>query len=371
MRRGPALRPSQATSSRARLAAVALVAGLTAVACGDLFHDTGWSPCEGGDCAGGPGPASSSAASGGAGGDPSAGGAGNEGGEGGAPPSYASACTALATAYCQRLSACHATLYLALGGPGCASAYAEACLERWSAEDVEMTAAQAAACVEATNIGQAACGDVVRFAAGQLQAPACFIPGQRGDGSVCLADEQCAGGKCLVAGAPAPPGCGVCATIVAAGMACNSAAGCQPGLRCTNGQCTALGDVGAPCGNANHCFADLLCAGEECVPRIAEGQPCEASAGDDGCVQTSVCVSGVCSDWATAREGGACGKGFVTPTLCAPGLFCSGGIVGECAAQSGEGQPCPTENVVSGAACAYPAQCLGETCVTPQAEACE
>ncbi|MEJ7727696.1 MAG: hypothetical protein WKG00_00610 [Polyangiaceae bacterium] len=358
------------------MATIAVTAGITAAACGDLFHDTGWSPCDGDECGGDPGPASSGAASGGssgAGGGAGNGGAGNEGGHAGAPPSYESACMALAVAYCQRLDACHAVLFVTLGGPDCAAAYAAACVERWSAEDVEMTAAQAAACVEATNIGQAACGDVVRFAAGQLQVPECFIPGQRADGAVCLADEQCSGGKCLVAGATdsTPPGCGVCSTVVGPAMGCGNGTGCQAGLRCAGGLCTALGAVDDACGNSSHCFADLRCAGEQCAPRIAEGQPCQAAAGDDSCVQTSVCVSGVCSDWATAMEGEECGKGFITPTLCAPGLYCGGSVIGTCAAQAAEGEPCPGQNVVTGAACTYPAQCFAATCLTAQAETCE
>lgn len=372
MRRGPALRRKPATWARASIPALLLLGAAEGVACGDLFHDTAWSACDDG-CAG-PGSGNSSAAAGGSGGTGGDGvgngGAGNEGGEGGAPPTYESVCAAFATAYCQRLDVCHVPMHLSLGGPDCATGVAAACVERWSAEDTEMTVEQAVACVDALNIMQADCSKVVRYAAGQLEPPECSLPGQRADGSVCIGDEQCTGGLCQAGAQPAPAGCGVCATVAPAGMSCQNGVGCQAGLRCAGGLCIALGEIGDACGNNAHCFADLRCNGDNCVARVAEGETCPN--GSDVCVQSAVCDAGVCADWTKAVEGGDCGQSFIAkPTLCNAGLWCNGEVIGQCAAQLAEGAPCNPANVVSGAACAYPAECSGGMCVTPQSETCE
>ena len=277
----------------------------------------------------------------------------------------------LATAYCQRVDACHAVLHVTLGGPDCAAAYAAACVERWSAEDVEMTAAQAQACVEATNIGQAACGDVVRFAAGQLQAPECFIPGQRGDGAVCLADEQCSGGKCL-AGDPetTPPGCGVCSTVVGAAMPCGNGIGCQAGLRCAGGLCTALGAVADACGSNTHCFADLRCAASNAHRASRWASPVRLTRR-----RKTACrrrwASAACAPTGAGVEGETAARGSSPRPSARLASSVAAASCGQCVAQGAETEPCPSQNVVSGAACTYPAQCIAGTCLTPQAETCE
>lgn len=139
---------------------------------------------------------------------------------------------------------------------------------------------------------------------------------------------------------------GDCAPLPVAGQACaQSAPPCAEGLACIarDGTCRKLPLAKSePCDEQSQCSDGLLCdAKAGCTGLPGNGQPC-----DEGrCADGSVCVSRDATCRTLPLAGGlACD----TTEQCAPDHYCAGG---SCSRRPAEGQPCPDAVCAEGLKC--------------------
>jgi hypothetical protein len=178
------------------------------------------------------------------------------------------------------------------------------------------------------------------------------------DGAGCVVSEQCESGYCLTTSSP----CGVCARASVAGGQCMST-GCDFGLVCAGGTCVVPGAPGAACSASAPCVYGLICDNGVCRTALAPNAACDPTTG-------TKCFGGYFCD-ATART---CKPDpLVGAGASCTSANCGGGTI--CSAPSA-GSVCLTE-VLIGAACGgpgiqcrNPSKCLNGTCQFPDPAAC-
>lgn len=253
------------------------------------------------------------------------------------------ACTAFATAACERADRCGDT-----SATPCLSTAEQVCHALFERADSGITPQAIEQCAEATRASQC----------DEQGIPACLIgntPGTRAEGAPCSVPSQCASGLCS-----APPW--------SLGSVCGE---CQPAL-----------ELGADCtAGTTPCRGDLVCRSDTgtCGPRLAPGDPCanffecglalcvsgvcEAVAGDgEPCTLGELCASGYGCDMGTCKKLTPVGAGEVCdPTLhaCIDGV-CSGGTC----------VPFPKQGEACEGACVVGLVCLGGTCQAPAPTDC-
>jgi len=154
-----------------------------------------------------------------------------------------------------------------------------------------------------------------------------------------------------------------CANPVASGGQCSKSEQCQHGLDCYSpGVCQASAEIGGSCVNTG-CVADAVCVNNQCVAQTAVGAACDAN--NDNCninlglscdPTTLKCVQG-----ATAAINANCTNG----QTCENSGVCSS-TTGVCQAAPADGASCDSSNP-----CRYPAQCINQVCVFPDATKCQ
>ncbi len=314
---------------------------------------------------GGCGSDSASSPSGGAGADGSSGGTGGTSGSTGAtggapvvePHSLLAACRAYIRAACDRRYQCG----ILTNVESCTSPYWYACPDYLFAPGSVRTAEGMFACAEA--FANHDCSDLSRAI-----NPPCSVAGTREPGEVCVSPIQCASFRCSnVVG-----DCGVCATPVGAGEACDQdTVACPVGYRC-EGTCveSPVGTfsvpqdraVGEACNGNDRCPEGYVCSrpGSDLsgvceLPRQI-GEVCMESSGNivGACIEAAYCdpVSSLCVAKPVAGE--PCGMlefGFVP---CAPDSSCPATSPdqpqGTCVALVPAGSPCenPSDAVTVG-----------------------
>lgn len=309
---------------------------------------------------------SASSPSGGGGADGLTGGtggvSGGSGGTGGAPVveprSLLAACRAYIRAACERRYDCGILQDM----ESCASTYWYACPDYLFAPGSARTAEGMFACAE--DFADHDCSALARNI-----NPPCSVAGTRVPGEACVSPIQCASFRC----SSVVSDCGVCATPVAAGEACNQETdACPVGYRC-DGTCVEqpVGtltppqdrEVGEACNGNDRCPEGYVCShpatdlsGVCELPRQI-GETCMDLGNIMGvCVEAAYCdpVSSLCVARPVAGE--PCGmldSGFV---LCAPGSTCSAATSpdqpqGTCVALVPAGSPC--DNPSSGITVGY------------------
>jgi hypothetical protein len=290
------------------------------------------------------------------------GGPGTGGDDAGSPASPAAACDAFATATCTRSTACGAPLVEWKYGDvaGCVAATKRTCANLF-APGSALTPSALQRCTS----------DTAAAPCSAWQAPeSCAFHGTLANGSACVADAQCAAGRC----APwdfLDDTCGRCATPIALGKTtCLSTEDCARGLVCdgSNTCVTPLG-VGARCGNFSpdtlDCDPSLVCDANACATPKKLGEPC-ASTIEDTCDRSAglFCQNGTCHLLTFAKAGAACSSNFD----CAYGLLCDPHHAG-CIPMPREGEACDV--MESGHACVAPAACnRKDVCTVPDPNAC-
>ncbi len=239
-----------------------------------------------------------------------------------------SACTAYATALCQKGDACTGGRWSAqrfADQATCVKREALACSAALGAPDSSSGAAFFKACSSALTAGS--CDDFFN----QVVAPACLpAAGARALGAACSFNAQCQSTWCRNAPGAA---CGACADRPPAGAPCTADSECGGrGLTCSKTNvCVGLAPAGAACDDARPCAYGTACIGQT---KAAPGV----------CVQSATTVGAACDP---KRDTGASCQGTL-------GLYCS--IEGKCAAEASAaaGQACGRVNLADGGAAPLP-----------------
>lgn len=325
----------------------------------------------GGGSTTGAGGASTTATTGSGGGSTTAGTGGDTTttGTGGGPPvdpAVDAACTAFATARCQKLDACTNDTGVDIrfgSAPVCVARYKITCIKGLQADGTGNTIAKTDACAAA--LPGASCD---AFFDGPPVAE-CAVPmGTRPTGAGCITSAQCATAYCAQ---PSDLLCGACAPAPQAGDSCAATGDCG-NLACAKNAeiCVSYGTAGVSCDKDHPCHASFTCVGSgggvmgKCqVSKTQVGDACEDAATlatdcnhdlglrcDDA---TSKCVV-----YQYAAPGGFCGKINNGKTLCTGGSECvipNGMVAGTCVPAAADGAACNTK---SGPPCLRPAKCV-------------
>lgn len=281
---------------------------------------------------------------------------------GGSGSSAEQACTAYATALCNRVDVCIPYGTKAFSGDvaTCISRYKLSCIHALGVPTTGATPSKLNAC--AATLGTASCASIREGTAG------CQYAGTQAAGTGCGSNSQCASAYCKYTTSPS---CGVCANRVSNGGTCGSPADCIDGSTCVSGVCRAKGAAGASCGSTAPCGDGLFCASGQCAPAgTTAGAPCDFF-DIDSCDYLSglFCNSqDVCSVILLADAGKQCGISNTSVVFCSYNGTCQGtSTAGTCVAVVADGQPC---NATQGRNCHDPAICLNGVCTVVDPKTC-
>jgi hypothetical protein len=182
-------------------------------------------------------------------------------------------------------------------------------------------------------------------------------------GGSCIADFNCAEGRCEAMAS----GCGkVCVTKAGEGKSCDEASGdadCDGALRCRSGTCQPRGLQGEFCEDTADCAALLWCnTFGQCEPLPNSGEECvvnESTGNADPCRGSLVCTLTT----ATSPEVRRCLAGKAVNESCSADAPCASGL--RCATSD---QLChtispPGGGCVSKDDCPRSFECVAQTCV--------
>jgi hypothetical protein len=145
---------------------------------------------------------------------------------------------------------------------------------------------------------------------GQVLPEACrqVYQGSLSPGARCVADSECARGRCEFVH-----------------------------NRCPEGLCVERVEEGGACGANEECEVNLVCRGNECQPVGQQGEVCDENEGLTDCDELLWCDGGTCQP--LPNVGDDCATGFgVDP--CRGSLVCSGVFGGQCVAGGEAGDSC-------------------------------
>lgn len=288
------------------------------------------------------------------------------GGCGGGGPSITTACSDVANARCNRLSACTNGAFLTRSYGDLATCIARealTCTIGLGAPQSGNSPAAVEQCV--TAVASESCADLL----GNNPPPECISKGPRAIGATCVVGGQCGSTYCINSKTSL---CGICGDAPPSGISCVST-NCARQQLCTarTATCQKVAQLGDSCDNvARVCGADLACiipTGETtstCTASIDTlGADCGGTLG--GCDGTKglTCTAKKCVAIAYAGDGVPCGNftggGFGS---CGAGGECytSTGIaqlgeMGICKKAAADGLPCDT---TLGPPCLAPARCV-------------
>lgn len=183
-------------------------------------------------------------------------------------------------------------------------------------------------------------------------------------GEPCVYGTQCASLWCKGSLANQLAQCGVCATRLPEGAACDATTdACDIGTSCFQGFCRAKGQMGAACVQWSDCAPPTVCrASGVCGDVLFKGQPCTSSLDcttDEGCdVTTSLCAP------AQFGQPGASCDGEVN--RCESG-YCNR-ATGTCPTVIPDGSACDPSS--PSAVCEVYSYCFGGMCKIPNAADC-
>jgi hypothetical protein len=217
------------------------------------------------------------------------------------------------------------------------------------------------------------CGDFWRFwFVGDL-FPACAKAGALDTGAACTTGAQCKSGFCARA---ADELCGSCAARASEGAQCGATTPCEVGLVCA-GTCTKPGEAGAACGETAACQPWLRCLDGFCTTPRADGDPCDPASPVLQCDVDHFCnlKTKTCGSLTVVGAGSPCGVlDDGSYAGCSVGAVCKldGGPHGTCVTAPTAGQACNEKDVFlfGLGPCAYPANCVGGTCVVGDTTIC-
>lgn len=290
------------------------------------------------------------------------------GGAGGGVSPLTQACTAYATARCEKAKTCLADepkrLYGPQGDADCIQLTIAECEDRANAPSSNVTPTDVQGCATATSSGTCA-----SFRS-TTPHPACApIAGKAANDTPCSFDETCASKYCKKA---LTAGCGVCAAAPLNGADCTVFSCGRGSLVCKpTDKPSGPARTCQPSGGAIQCDADDDCAAGSYCPTGGFGiRTCKASGGlnaqcstqEQGSCDAGLglsCKAGIgfpAQDKCTANElanpGGACGPGAGGNKICGGASECIGG---KCVPHTVEGMTCdPT----AGPACLLGFQCV-------------
>ena len=285
------------------------------------------------------------------------------------------ACTALADAYCGKLTECAKILVDVLWNDGvlCRARTKAACLTTLGSPGVAETPTMTGAC--AKDIAPKTCVSLLS----KDDTPSCDpAPGAVDDGKACGDDEQCKSGFCAFEGGT---WCGTCSPEPTAGSACTRGL-CGRHLSCTAAlKCEKPGKLGDSCDpKSKPCTTGLSCFGGACVPGGSSGDACDpneiANPNCDG-TKGLFCnpPSKQCEAIGEAAAGAACGYDTTTGifTVCTAGATCrtsGSGFSGKCVAPAADGATCNPDPKI-GPGCLSPAKCVAGLCKLSDPGACK
>lgn len=292
------------------------------------------------------------------------GGSGGQGGTGGGSTGSTpeQACTAYATALCNRVDVCIPYGTKAFSGDvaTCISRFKLSCIPALGVPTTGATVANLNAC--AATLGTASCSSIREGTA------ACQYRGTQAAGTACGSNSQCASAYCKYTTSPS---CGVCANRVSNGGQCSSPADCIDGSGCSNGVCRAKGGAGAICGSTAPCGDGLWCASGQCAPSATTaGSTCDFN-DVDSCDYLSglFCNSqDRCAAILLAGAGQQCGVSNTSVVFCSYNGTCTSNTNGVCVAVVPDGQAC---NASQSKNCLDPAICSNGICTIVDPSSCK
>jgi hypothetical protein len=272
------------------------------------------------------------------------------------------ACAQWATHYCKRLESCAPiSVSIDYGNvEDCIARNRPVCASALQAQATGATASTMTSCALAYD--SASCDDVVVGKTPQ----ACHAPGLLGAGAPCGDGSQCAGPQayCRIA---ADETCGACAPLGDVGAACDSARDCRYGLVCYF-SCLRPVPKGDTCdGMLRQCPETLVCLNYRCVDPAPRDAPCAPNADHCDHDRGLFCdpEEKVCSPYAVADVGAACGAGTICKRgACVPDETTA---VSRCVASVPDGASC---DAIHGPTCLAPSKCVSGQCRAPRATTC-
>lgn len=268
------------------------------------------------------------------------------------------ACTALATALCDKLGRCSAYYqqYYYGDAKNCVERIKLTCAPYTKLRGSSWTLPRLRACAD--GYASATCDEY--FSPG---GPAACRPqpGTLADNAVCANSNQCASGFCSLG----VTGCGACLKPGKLGATCGTAQPCDLGLSCVSGKCGKEGGPGDSCGTGQPaCRTGMYCKAGTCAAQLAGGATCDPASTVTECdpAQGLFCdTSRKCVAYKLAKAGEACGTVAGSTVLCAGGGTCSGtGTNRKCVAAALDGQACGPAG--GNASCQSPASCTANAC---------
>ena len=254
------------------------------------------------------------------------------------------ACTALADAYCAKLSSCSPFVTSVAYGDAavCRQRWILNCTPNFGAPGTSATPARTTACAQ--SIGALAC---TTFLSGDLGTGCAIAPGTVAQGGPCGDDAQCMSTFC----ARAPDAvCGTCQPVTMAG---------DP---CVQGSCSVSTNTVCPAGKTTCIRPVAGKVGDSCVGH----EQCDVGH-QVGCNPTnSKCIA-----LTLASAGGTCGADSIFPTsvaVCPAAGTCSASLAGRCSAAGMDGAACSTAD--TGTHCMAPAKCVASKCTLPNPALC-
>ncbi len=295
------------------------------------------------------------------------------------PPTVSAACDSHAQAACDKYKDCYPSA-LALSFPSmtsCLSRYKQQCLLYAGLSGSKRTTTDIQRCASLmTTLTCTQYADQASYI-----GTACSVTGTLANGTACGASDQCTSGYCNL---NYTTGCGVCASYVKVGAACDFAAGsptCEPGAGCVgpagSRTCQKLAALGAACNAVSgpSCLPMLACRGGVCAASRAAGDTCDPTIAYDCDYTNDLSCNGTTKKceklYSYLAAGASCGSSATAPyPVCAGGSRCSSTTgTGTCVAPAADGAACVDSPGTPG--CLWPAQCKSGTCQLPSPAGCK
>ena len=266
------------------------------------------------------------------------------------------ACNEFATNFCTRLASCSDFNLKTLFGTvnACQTRMEPICLSVLNAPGTGYTPQKYQACAQA--YASANCDAMATYG---FRPAECQVTGTLAAGSACGDGAQCQTGYCTMDYFTV---CGVCADPVKAGGQCSKSDQCEIGLDCYSpGTCEASATQGESCTQVG-CVSGTSCVNSVCVAKLAAGATCDAS--NSNCDLWLTCDPSTlkCVERPSAALNASCANG----ETCEASGICNS-TTATCQPAAADGASCDLSNTQP---CQYPAQCINNVCVRPDATAC-
>jgi hypothetical protein len=289
-----------------------------------------------------------------------------------AGPTADQACTDIAAAYCDKVSAC-APVYVQLGYgdlAACKAAFKPNCLSGLSAPSTGSTPQLVSDCSKAAP--SIACADLFSNRVPTACQP---VAGKLADGAACGDDSQCTSKYCSTSDTAI---CGKCGAAPAAGASCATQK-CGPGLVCASSTCVVPAKTGETCNDKVPCELGLSCTDGKCgAPASNVGDDCSLDGKGkplcDFINKALFCLAAKCVQAKLHNVGETCGYDTTTMEVsgCAAEGFCKKDKptdpAGKCIAAAKVGEKC---DATAGPNCDLSLKCVAGTCTKQDPASCK